>query len=99
MFEFNVKTFIENLCEIPKVKAPRKRRTKGFNYLIESVCIPVLHDSDVSIDIDFERFTMKELDNVIRYFHKEVYERIEKLNGIYDWYAKCSPAACNTAFL
>jgi len=98
MFKLSPENLIENLCVIPKLKKP-ERRSKGYKYLYKKMCLPVLRDPDTLINIDFNKFSMSELDELISCFHESEYKRMEKVEALSAIFKKCAPATRKTAFL
>jgi len=98
MFKFNTELFTENLSKIPKVPKP-KRHSRGYNYLLNKVCFPTLENPEKSIKINFDKFTMDELNQIIDYFYFVEFKQMEKVETITGLFEKCTPSVRKTAFL
>jgi hypothetical protein len=90
--------FTEKLKKIPKAKKPR-RRSKGYNYLMENVCLPTLNSPDKGVKINFDSFTMSELEQVIDDFYRIKFNQVRKIEVISELFEKCSPQTRKAVFL
>ena len=100
MYKFSVQIFSENLREIPKPQAQaKKRRSKGYKYLLNEMCMPVMNDYETEVYLDFDRFTMNDLNRVIRDFYNSEFNRIDKVGKVSAMFQKCRPVTRKTAFL
>jgi hypothetical protein len=100
MYKFSAETFSETLREIPKTKPQaKKRRSKGYKYLFNEMCMPVMNDYETEVYLDFDRFTMNDLNRVISDFYDLEFNRIDKVGKVSAMFEKCRPVTQKTAFL
>ena len=99
MIKFSTEMFTKTLREIPKTQLHRKQYSEGYKYLLNEMCIPVISKDDIGFDIDFDRFTMDDINDVIDDFYNGEFERIQKTDKTATHFVKCNPATRKVAFI
>ena len=102
MFKFSTEKFVQNLRIISKIEKEFVdcfENSEGYDYLMNEMCYPVLRNGSARITLDFSRFTLCELDDVIDNFYHRKANELLKLGRVSEMFECCKPITRKVDFL
>jgi hypothetical protein len=105
MMKFTAEKFIEKLREIPAVSVAESQaqeqssRSSGGQYLMDVLCMPILREGEIEISLDYTKFSLAEVNDIIDEFYGSKFERFSKVDKLAAYFEKCKPAIRKAAFI